>query len=175
MKTYLAVVLLFVLAISCQSLRGKPTATAEFLNGKNEKIGTASLYQSSNGVKIYVEVSNLPPGTHAFHIHEFGECHGPDFKSSKGHFNPMNKKHGKNNPDGPHAGDLENFEVGKDGKASFTRTANMVTLEEGFANSLFREGGTCLMIHEKADDYSTDPTGNAGNRLACAKIEKAAK
>ena len=83
----------------------------------------------------------------------------------------MSKKHGMDNPEGPHAGDLPNFDVGADGKGKATITHMGVTLGPG-ANSLFHDGGTSLVVHEKADDYKTDPAGNSGNRIACGVIEK---
>jgi superoxide dismutase, Cu-Zn family len=105
------------------------------------------------------------------HTHAVGKCDAPDFKSAGGNFNPDMKKHGMNNPDGMHAGDLPNIEVGADGKAKVKVTAAHVTLTSG-DHPLFHDGGTSLVIHEKADDYMTDPSGNSGNRIACGVIEK---
>ena len=146
------------------------TATAELLDGKGEKVGTAKFTQLKDGVRIHVELSKLPPGTHAMHLHTVGECHGPDFKSAGAHFNPFEKKHGLKNPLGPHAGDLPNFDVKSDGTATVDVTATLVILGEG-KNSLFQPGGTCIVIHEKADDETSDPAGNAGNRIACGVIK----
>jgi len=147
------------------------TATAELLDGKGEKVGTAKFTQLKEGVRIHAELSKLPPGTHAMHLHTVGECHGPDFKSAGAHFNPFDRKHGLKNPQGPHAGDLPNFDVKSDGAATVDVTAALVTLGEG-KNSLFQPGGTCIVIHEKADDESSDPAGNAGQRIACGVIKK---
>jgi superoxide dismutase, Cu-Zn family len=147
------------------------SAHADLINAQGQKIGTAQLRQTSGGVKIDATVSQLPPGTHAFHIHTVGKCEGPDFKSAGGHFNPTGKQHGKDNPNGPHAGDMANIEAGADGTAKISTLDANVTLGQG-ANSLFHEGGTALIIHEKADDYKTDPTGNAGNRIACGVVQK---
>ena len=147
------------------------SAHADFISSQGQKIGTAVLTQAGDGVKIDVNLTQLPPGTHAFHIHAAGKCEVPDFKSAGGHFNPAGKQHGKDNPNGSHAGDMSNFEVGTDGTAKFSTVNTSVTLDQG-ANSVFHEGGTALVIHEKADDYKTDPAGNAGNRIACGVVQK---
>ena len=147
------------------------TAHTDFMNAKGEKVGTGVLTQVPGGVRIMVTLAQLPAGTHALHIHTTGRCEGPDFMSAGGHFNPAMKQHGKDNPMGPHAGDLPNFDVDAQGRGQATVTVAGVTLADG-ANSLFHTGGTALMVHAAADDYKTDPTGNAGARLACGVIQK---
>ncbi|HUO33371.1 MAG TPA: superoxide dismutase family protein [Candidatus Acidoferrum sp.] len=147
------------------------TAHAEIMNSKGEKIGNAVFTQTDQGVSIALNVSGLTPGTHAIHVHSVGKCDPPDFKTAGGHLNPFDKHHGKDNPEGPHAGDMLNIEVGADGAVHTTVLAPGATLGDG-ANSVFHEGGTALVIHEKADDYKTDPAGNSGARVACGVIEK---
>jgi Cu-Zn family superoxide dismutase len=148
------------------------TAKATLMNTQGQKVGEAKLTQTAEGVKIDLAAENLPPGVHAFHIHEKGDCLAHDFMSAGGHFNPFGKHHGLKNPQGPHAGDLPNLTVAPDGKATVSVVAKLVTLKEGEKNSLFQTGGTSLVIHEKADDDMTDPAGNAGARIACGAITK---
>lgn len=141
-------------------------------NASGEQVATAHLSEEEEGVTIKLEGTNLSPGEHGFHIHEKGVCEPPDFESAGGHFNPTGAEHGLQNPKGPHAGDLENITVLEDGTVETEVTASMVTLEEGKENSLFQEGGTSLVIHSDADDYVSQPAGNAGDRIACGVIAK---
>jgi superoxide dismutase, Cu-Zn family len=147
------------------------SAHADIVDAQGQKIGSAAIVPAYGGVRVELKVSQLPPGIHAIHIHSVGKCIGPDFKSAGGHLNPEGKPHGKDNPAGPHAGDLMNFEVGADGNGKATLVAPHATLGSG-PNSLFHEGGTSLVIHEKADDYKTDPAGNSGARIACGVINR---
>ena len=145
---------------------------ANIINTKGEGIGTVVITQKADGVKLHIEAKNLTPGEHGVHFHENGKCEAPDFKSAGAHLNPELKQHGFNNPKGYHAGDLENIHVKEDGTVSADLESTSVTLTKGVSNSLLRPGGTSLIIHEKADDYVTDPSGNSGDRIACAVIQE---
>lgn len=145
--------------------------TVTIINGEGKNIGKAELTQKGNKVHILVEAENLAPGTHGIHFHAVGKCDIPDFTTAGAHLNPQNKQHGFHNPKGFHEGDLPNIEVGADGKVKAMITSETVTLAHGKPHSLFQPGGTSIIIHEKADDYVTDPSGNSGNRIACGVIK----
>lgn len=153
------------------SLAAQAPVKVEMKDAQGQSIGTASLSSAMGGVHIALDLKNLKPGPHALHVHMTAKCEGPAFASAGGHFNPAGKKHGMKNPDGPHAGDMENFTVAANGTAKGMVMALGVTLGSE-ANSVFTNGGTALMVHAGADDMMTDPAGAAGDRIACGTITK---
>jgi superoxide dismutase, Cu-Zn family len=159
--------------MACASLiagtaEAEQKATADIKDADGKKVGEAILEQRDEGVQISATFRGLPPGPHAFHIHETGKCE-PPFESAGGHFNPTGKQHGKDNPAGPHAGDLPNLDVPQSGGLQVQITAKDVFLDGG-RGGLLDADGAALVIHEGADDYKSDPAGNAGKRLACGVI-----
>jgi Cu-Zn family superoxide dismutase len=173
--------------------RERKTATAKIKDGKGQNVGQAKFNATRGGVEMAVTVMNLSPGPHAIYIHEAGKCDPPHFNTAGTHFSPANKERGTQNAEGHHAGGfpnlsvglngkglrvglfgmrdpLPNLTVGANGKGTLKSTVPDATLAGAGANSLFRPGGTSLVIHEKADDMKSDPAANAAARTACGVI-----
>jgi Cu-Zn family superoxide dismutase len=143
------------------------------LTATGDTLGTLSLKDlGEGGTEVTVTVSGLDgAGTHAMHFHEIGVCEAPSFTTSGGHFNPMSMAHGKLSADGPHAGDMMNMEVGADGTGTLTVINDRVSIGgDHRLPALLDADGTALIIHERGDDYTTQPTGAAGGRIGCAVL-----
>ncbi|MFZ1106071.1 MAG: superoxide dismutase family protein [Hyphomicrobiaceae bacterium] len=164
---FAASALLLVLATISASAQN---ANATLKNAEGKDVGGAALTQTPAGVLIKLSLKGVPAGEHAFHIHGVGKCE-PPFMSAGGHFNPGKKKHGMMAPAGAHAGDMPNLHIPANGELVVEVLNAAVTLDKAKANSLFGREGTSLIIHAGKDDYKTDPTGEAGGRIACGVIE----
>jgi Cu-Zn family superoxide dismutase len=143
-------------------------ANAQLKDASGKVVGDVDLTQTPGGVLLRVSVKGISPGEHAFHIHAVGKCEAP-FDSAGPHFNPGNRKHGMMSGEG-HAGDMPNLHVPQSGELTVEIVNSAITLEKGKPNSVFDRDGSAIVLHAKADDYKSDPAGNAGERIACGVI-----
>lgn len=175
MRAFLTFASILLLAGLPASLTAQDAAkaTAELMGRDGRHLGRVDLTQTpSNGVLLDVQVEGLEPGIHAIHIHQTGACEAPGFTSAGGHYAPGGHAHGLMDPAGKHAGDLVNFHVPSSGSAHIERLARDVSLESGAAGTLFDTNGSAVVIHAGADDYTSQPSGAAGDRVACGVIRR---
>ncbi len=159
-----------ILMLSAFSL-AKDNVKVAIKDPAGKTVGWAMIKAAGPGVHLKLTLDHMPPGEHAVHFHQVAKCEGPDFKSAGPHFNPDGKQHGLQNPDGHHAGDMANFSVNAKGEAAVDLYNKDVNLGSD-SHSLFSNGGTSIVVHAKADDMRTDPSGNSGDRIACGVIAK---
>lgn len=143
-------------------MAGHFRAQADLRTPDGIEVGKAAVEEVDGAVRVILDVKGLPPGEHGAHVHMTGKCDAPDFASAGGHWNPAGHQHGMKNPAGPHAGDLPNLDVGADGRGHL-----VFTLPGGTYEGLMDEDGAAMVVHAKADDLMTDPSGNSGGRIAC--------
>jgi Cu-Zn family superoxide dismutase len=142
-----------------------PVTTASLIRSDGANIGTVRVYSEPTGVVLRINATGLPPGTHGVHVHMTGRCDPPGFTSAGAHWNPTSRQHGHQNPAGFHVGDLGNLGVGADGRLVAGLLVPGATLA-----GLHDADGSAFVIHAKADDERTDPSGNSGDRIACAVL-----
>ena len=162
---------LLALAVPAGAAKKDKALVIPLKTSKGEDAGTATFSETKKGkLEIKLALKNIPEGDHAVHIHQKPIC-DPPFTTAGGHFNPDGKQHGQLNPMGHHNGDLgQNFTVGVEHTINATLTVDFLSLGTGSPNDIIANGGTSIVVHEKPDDMKTDPTGNAGNRIACGVI-----
>lgn len=162
-----ATALLIAGCATVEPVGGKPMV---LINTAGQTIGTVVAWQTAGGVSFRINASGLPHGIHGIHVHPIGRCDPPDFSTAGTHWNPTNRQHGLNNPNGPHAGDMPNVEVSANGVLSQT-----VVLPHATMAQLLDADGSSIMLHAGPDDYVSQPAGNSGAKIACAVITSAAE
>ncbi len=167
-KSVFAASLIGTILLCASAAQAADTASAVLKDANGKEVGRATLTNTPSGVLIRLDLTSVPAGEHAFHIHAVGTCEPPDFKSAGPHFNPDRTKHGLENAEGPHAGDMPNLHVPADGRLSI-EVLN-VDVDLGGDWALLDEDGSALVLHAGPDDYRSDPAGDAGARIACGVI-----
>ena len=168
MRTPVSLFLLTATLAACSYPDPRGGAPMPLIGANGQSVGTVTAYQTAGGATFRIEASGLPHGVHGIHVHAVGRCDPADFKSAGAHWNPANRKHGTSNPAGPHAGDLPNVTVAANGVLSTTVT--VAGADVSGPGGLLDGDGAALVLHAAADDYMTDPSGNSGDRIACAVL-----
>ena len=145
-------------------------AHADIVSSSGVTAGSAVVERSGDSIALKLDLNGITPGAHGLHFHTTGNCDGPGFTTAGSHLNPHGKLHGTGNPQGSHLGDLPNVTAASDGKVRVTIPLSEPVSElEAF---LFDADGTAIVVHASADDYTTDPSGNSGSRIACGVLRQ---
>jgi Cu-Zn family superoxide dismutase len=147
---------------------GPSAAAADILNADGRKVARVTAEEAGEGVRLRIEAEGMPAGAYGAHVHATGRCDAPGFESAGPHWNPSARQHGKDNPAGMHKGDLPNLLVGTDGRGSFEYTVLGAAI--GGPGSMLDADGAAVVLHQRGDDYRTDPSGNSGDRIACGVL-----
>ncbi|MDN2578513.1 superoxide dismutase family protein [Aquibium sp. ELW1220] len=170
-KTLLAILLASGCAVSAAHAQAV-SASANMINLEEQEVGTVTFQTTRSGMlRVIVELTDLPPGTLGFHVHETGECSIADsFASAGGHY-AGEASHGVESEDGPHPGDFPNVNVAENGVVKVEFFTDRLSLGEG-ENPLMDEDGSAVVVHSGQDDYTSQPSGDAGDRIACGVIRQ---
>jgi Cu-Zn family superoxide dismutase len=147
---------------------GPSQAGADLVDAGGRILARATAEEAGEGVRVRIEAEGMAPGAYGAHVHAVGRCEAPGFTTAGPHWNPTGQQHGKDNPAGMHKGDLPNLLVGADGRGSFEYTVLGAAI--GGPGSMLDADGAAVVIHQRADDYRTDPSGNSGDRIACGVL-----
>ncbi|SEL25313.1 superoxide dismutase, Cu-Zn family [Sphingomonas palmae] len=149
-------------------MAGGAKAVAMLRTADGTDVGRATATEVAGGLRFTVDAMSMPPGTHGVHVHTVGRCDAPAFTTAGGHWNPTMRKHGSMNPQGPHEGDLPNLVIDSGGRGTVGATIPGATMA-----GLMDADGAAFIVHAKADDLMTDPSGNSGDRIACGVFQPA--
>jgi len=164
----LAAALILVSATAAEAKPGD-SARAELKTAAGEARASAVLTEAKDGVNVEATATGMAPGTYAIHLHEKGACDAPGFTTAGAHWNPMMKAHGFDAPGGAHAGDLPNLDIGADGRGKISYLVKSASIMGG-TSPVMDADGTAVVIHAKPDDYRSQPSGAAGDRIACGVV-----
>lgn len=170
-RTVLTLSAALVALSGCSTVADLPTerlGSATLTTSSGMPVGTAQLLASGDQVSLTAALTGIEPGAHGFHLHTTGKCKGPDFTSAGGHLNPLGKDHGTLDPSGSHLGDLPNVVIGSNRSGAIS--ADLQGSRRQVLDWLFDADGTAVVLHAGADDYRTDPSGDAGARIACGVL-----
>jgi superoxide dismutase, Cu-Zn family len=147
------------------------TATVAMKGADGGDLGSVTLTETNSGVLVKAELTGLPPGPHGFHFHAVGQCE-PPFESAGDHYNPTNVSHGFLAEGGPHVGDMPNIHVPESASITVEMLNSFVSLTPDSGNTLFDDDGTAIVVHADPDDYEGQPSGHAGDRIACGVVDR---
>jgi Cu-Zn family superoxide dismutase len=150
------------------SVSAASTVTTRMRDAAGKDLGTLTLTEAAEAITVAGRLTGLPPGEHGIHLHQVGRCDPPSFESAGDHWNPTNRQHGKQSPQGPHLGDLPNVTVAQDRSVMVQATTPGGTLRG--ANALLDSDGAAVVVHARRDDYRSQPAGDSGDRIACGVV-----